>query len=113
MHTLAGVRRAWRACRRNGQVQVTSSVILLLAILAGPHGRLAWSSDPDAPLSRTYKVLIDLSKKDTFVTIPGSAETTRLLHVKADRLPSPYRLIPAEGIVRYGQVRRHRAGKVA
>ncbi len=48
-------------------------------------------------------MLIDLSKKDTFVTIPGSAEATRLLHVQADRLPSPYRLLPVEGIVRFGQ----------
>jgi hypothetical protein len=103
MHTLAGVRRLWRACRRNGQVQVTSSIILLLAIFAGSRGRLACPSDSDAPAGSTYRVLVDLSKKDTFVSIPGSAEATRLLYVKADRLPSPYRLVPAEGIVRFGQ----------
>ena len=103
MHTLADNRRGWRAGRPSGHVQVTSSLILLLAIVTGPHMRPAWPSDPKAPLHRTYTVLVDLSKKDTFVTIPGSAETTRLLDVKADPLPSPYRLIPANGIVRFGQ----------
>jgi hypothetical protein len=72
-------------------------------MLAGPHGRPVWPGDPEAPSSRTYEVLVDLSRKDTFVTIPGTVETTRLLDVNANQLPSPHRLIPSDGIVRYGQ----------
>lgn len=77
--------------------------VVLLALVLGPLSQPVWPSDPEAPIRRAYTVPVDLSKRETYVAIPGSTETTRLLSVTAERLPSPYRLIPADGIVRYGQ----------
>ena len=64
MHTLAGVRRGWHACRPSGHVLAASSAHLCCwRCLAGPHGRPVWPAIRKSPLNRTYQVLIDLSKR--------------------------------------------------
>lgn len=106
MHTCADVRRGWHVERPRRLRRGTWCLLLLAGVTVWGGGGVwcsVWSSDPESPVRRTYTVLIDLSKQDTYVTIPGSAARTFLCDVEADPLPSSYQLIPAAGVVRIGQ----------
>ena len=57
------------------------------------------------PLTLARRIVIDLSKKETLWALPvrAKAADTRITDVEVERLPTAYRLEPADGIVRFGR----------
>lgn len=103
MRFLADVHRGGECCRRRRQILVRWSVVTVGMMLAVWQGRCVRAREDDSPSARTYRVVLDLSRKDTFVTLRGRPATTQLVRLKANDAPCRYRLRPETGVVRHGQ----------
>ncbi len=103
MHTREDSHRGAPAHGPGRCVRAALVILVGLAVPALLPDRTVRAGDRGSASSRTYKVLLDLTRKNTYVPIPGSADRTRIGSLKAEGLPSRYRLVPAAGTVRYGQ----------
>jgi hypothetical protein len=103
-----GTDRAWKNGRSdNWHLRATAWVVGLTAMLlvhrtvpAEPAFRQS-----TAAVGTEHQLVVELTRKDTFVVIPDAANATdtcvTLVHI--DHLPSRYRLIPAHGTACAGQ----------
>jgi hypothetical protein len=86
---------------------VTRSVVWLAVLLVVARIVMAERvhREPAMVAGTEHKVLIELTRKDTFVTLPvaANAADTCVTLVRVDSLPSRHRLVPASGIARVGQ----------
>ncbi len=59
----------------------------------------------EAPRGQGTRVLIDLSKKETFVPLQINADRkdVEIANIQVKSLPSPHHLAPREGVVQYGE----------
>ena len=65
---------------------------------------VATSLEPDDRVASSEKTLLDLSKRETFITLAVNADPqdVQITDVKVSDLPTTYRLMPASGIARLG-----------
>ena len=107
MLTRGAVHRRMDARADRGQLPVAGNVVWLVALLVVARIALAEGVHRDAALATgtEYRILLELTRKDTFVTIPAAANAsaTQVTLERVDYLPSRYRLVPASGIVCAGQ----------
>ncbi len=107
MHAQRADRQRKWACADSRRPRATRCVAWLAALVLVARIVLAEPiSRESATTTRTeHKIVVELTRKDTFVTLADTANIadTCVTLVRVDGLPFRYRLVPASGIVCTGQ----------
>jgi len=103
-----GPHRIPSACDSPQRPHLAWLVVLALAVLAGLSASptaLGTQIDQGDTATDEQSILLDLSRKDTFVTLPliTDPQQVEIANVEVRELPSDHELVPASAVARLGQ----------